>query len=157
MSVVVVDTSVLTCYLDIPHHNQEKEEVIDLLPVLVKESATLILPLATVLETGNHVAAIAEGNVRRDRAVRLVRLVTQALDPTAAATVPPWVLGEYWELDGIRAWMAEFPDNVMTGKGLADTSIIHEWRRQCVLNPSLRVYIWTYDEHLKGNDRKPVL
>ena len=60
--VVIVDTSVLLNVFDVPRFNQDRDAVLDRFGELVEAGANFLLPLGTVLETGNHIADIATAN-----------------------------------------------------------------------------------------------
>lgn len=68
MNVRFIDTSILLNILDVPDRNQNKDEVVKEFKTLIgSQTETLILPLATIIETGNHIAHIGSGNVRREK------------------------------------------------------------------------------------------
>lgn len=65
MNVRFIDTSVLVNKLRVPGMC-EKAEIIDKeFREAVREKEVLILPIATIIETGNHIAHIPDGNKRR--------------------------------------------------------------------------------------------
>jgi hypothetical protein len=69
MNVRIIDTTVLANILDIPNMNQNHGEAIKEFEKLIEsEKDTLILPLATIIETGNHISHISNGNIRREKA-----------------------------------------------------------------------------------------
>lgn len=105
----------------------------------------LLLPVAVIVETGNHVAQVGDGRLRRQVAQRFVAEVRKALDGTA-----PWAPARPISVDDLADWLADFPDHAMAGRGIGDVSIIAEWERQRVLNPRRRVEIWSLDQHLHG-------
>lgn len=44
----------------------------------------------------------------------------------------------------------------MRGQSLADLSLVRLWNGRCVLHPTERVKIWSYDiDDLSGYDRRP--
>ena len=59
------------------------------------------------------------------------------------------------EPESLLEWLDEFPDWAGRGSGFGDLTILKEFDRQCALNPSRRVYIWSADGHLSGYDRQP--
>jgi len=77
-AVAIVDTSVFCSVLDIPHMNVERDQVIAELTQYLKSQTTLLLPMATVYETGNHIAKLANGGNRRRFAQLFVKQVEQA-------------------------------------------------------------------------------
>jgi len=92
--VVIFDTSILCCWLQIPgketygpSHDQWDKSRIDLTIQQEKSNnSTFVLPLATIIETGNHIAQIA-GNRRFSLAQSLSNLIlktAEASEPWAA-------------------------------------------------------------------------
>lgn len=69
--VVFLDTSVLCNVLRVPGKCQNHETVVAELRTRIDEEETLVLPTATIIETGNHIAQLLDGAVRRERAERL--------------------------------------------------------------------------------------
>ena len=68
MNIRFIDTSILLNILDIPGRNADKDMVTKEFKQIIKDpNQTLILPLATIIETGNHIAHISNGCVRREK------------------------------------------------------------------------------------------
>lgn len=85
MKVRIIDTSVLVNILDIPNMNQNHEEAMEEFERLIEsDQDTLILPLATIIEAGNHIAHISNGNSRREKA----ELFAKYLEKTAKGEAP---------------------------------------------------------------------
>ena len=150
MSICLIDTSVFCNLLRVPDRDQHHATVVAELRQLIQANATLLLPLAAVVETGNHIAQHGDGRQRRQAADRFVKEVTAAIEGSA-----PWTPTPFFELDSVRTWLAEFPDHAMRGFGLGDLFIVKEWQRQCKLHAGRRVFIWSLDGHLSGYDRSP--
>jgi len=104
--------------------------------------------LATIIETGNHIAQNGDGRQRRASAQRFVRQVEQALAGNSPFRPTSPIL-----LEDLQRWLADFPEHAARGLGVADLSIIKEWERQCTLHPARRVSIWSLDADLAGYDR----
>ncbi|WP_307848516.1 type II toxin-antitoxin system VapC family toxin [Microbispora oryzae] len=147
-----VDTSVLCNLLDVPGKNQQREALKEELPRKSLEFH-LILPVTTVIETGNHIAQLPNGHDRRDRAVRLHDLLNLVIRGEA-----PWVLhtvewGEPFLRELLRGGGTgiDLADHAMTGLGLGDLCILTErelYRRRVT---GVEVGIWTLDEQLKAH------
>jgi hypothetical protein len=158
VSVCLIDTSVFCELLAVPNMNRRRKEMMDLLTEKLKVPETLLLPMTTILETGNHIGQNGDGRQRREAAKRFVGQVHLALQGQSPFTPTPLFTRE--ELGG---WLGEFPDWAMRndsrgkGSGLGDLSIVKAFEHQCALNPSRRVYIWSQDEVLCRYDRPPVL
>ena len=149
MTICIVDTSVFCNILDVPAFNQQRDDALATLGQFLEEGHTMLLPLAAVYETGNHISHVSDGGARRGAAQRFVYQVTQAV-----AGQTPWTPTPFPDKELLASWLAEFPDRVMSGVGLADLSIIKEFDRQCELHGMRRVFVWSYDGHLQGYDRK---
>ena len=145
MTVVLVDTSIFLNVLDVLGFNQDRVTVVNRLAERLTARESLLLPVAAIFETGNHIAQLSDGGLRRKMAERFVEEVRMALDGTA-----PWVPAKPIDIGDIAEWLDEFPDHAMRGRGLGDVSIIAEWQRQRLLSPQRRIEIWALDEHLQG-------
>jgi hypothetical protein len=148
VTICIVDTTVFCNVLDVPGYNQDKDEALATLRNYISERFSLLLPLATVYETGNHIAHVPDGQLRRKAAVRFVEQVRLAVDGKS-----PWTPTPLPGAEELASWLAEFPDRAMRGVSLADLSIIKLFQRQCSLHRARRVFIWSYDRHLQGYDR----
>jgi hypothetical protein len=147
-SVCLIDTTVFCNVLDVPGRNERRDEVIAEAKRLVEGgSTTLLLPLCVVVETGNHVARVADGNLRRSAAQRFVEAVRDALDGKA-----PWTPTPMPDARELVRWLDDFPDSASRGLGFAVLSVVKEWERQKALTPRGRVFIWSSDAHLSAYD-----
>jgi len=158
-AIVLLDTSVYLNVLDVPGFNQDRQTVLDDFRKAIEQNDHFLLPLATVWETGNHIAHLPNGQQRRAFAQRLVDDVLRAFQGQT-----PYRATHFPERDEFEAWLKDFPDKAMCNKSstkttegtsLADHSIIKEWKRNCRLNPMSRVRIWSLDMDLSGHDRRP--
>lgn len=150
MSVALIDTSVFCNIVPVPGRDQDRATVQARLKELVAAGTTLLLPLATVLETGNHIAQMKTGQKRREAATRFCKLIGDALENAA-----PWGLTQLWQEEDLRDWLHEFPGHAMQGRGMGDLSIIKEWERQRSLHRARRVFVWSSDGHLSSYDHTP--
>lgn len=150
MTICLVDTSIFCNLLEVPGRCQNKQRVVDELEQKIGEGWSLLLPLAAIVETGNHIAQCANGDLRRNAARRFVKQVRMAIEGEA-----PWVVTPLPDASDWFAWLDEFPDTAMRGVGIGDLTIIKEFERQCLLNPARRVVIWSLDSDLDGYDRSP--
>ena len=148
--VAIVDTTVFLNVLDVPGCNQDRDTVMDQFEELVMSGANLLLPVAVVMETGNHIADLRSGGQRRNSARVFCDRVQEALDGTA-----PWVLTPLPDRRQVGTWLERFPDCAMRGLGMSDLSIIDTWEEACKRHRSRRVRIWSCDIHLQGYDRRP--
>ncbi|MDO5296458.1 MAG: hypothetical protein Q4F00_07490 [bacterium] len=120
-TVYFIDTSILLNILDVPKRNQERENVVQKMERMISERNGFILPLAAIIETGNHIAHIEDGNQRRDRAERLSDLIRNVLNDDF-----PWVYNKNEIADDDLLKIAEkFPDYAQQRfMGLGDMSIL---------------------------------
>lgn len=155
-----VDTSVLVELLEVPGKCQKRDETRAELEQLLDNGHTLVLPITTVIETGNHIAQIAVGHgaARRDCAERYVRL----LRAIAAEKLRGWVLHAVaWDermltklcdgvsLPGAKEATGSFVELAGAGMlGAGDLAILAECELYADRTAGVEVAVWTYDERL---------
>lgn len=149
VTIGIVNTSVFCNVLDVPGRNQDRDHATQTLKKYLESDFTLLLPLATVYETGNHIAHVADGRLRRNAAENFVIQVRLALKGKA-----PWTPTPLPDTQVMLSWLDEFPDSAMRAVSLADLTIIKEFERQCEFHRARRVFIWSYDSDLSAYDRK---
>lgn len=147
--VIIVDTTVLLNVLNVPGHNQHRDEVFQHFEEVTVAGASLLVPIAAVFETGNHIARLRDGGERRRYADRFCDHVRDVLAGKA-----PWGLVPLPDPTRFAKWLTDFPDCAMRSVGMADLSMIKAWEDACLLHPSRRVRIWSLDEGLLGYDRR---
>jgi hypothetical protein len=145
MSIGIVDTTIFCEILQVPRKSQQHDSVMTQLREHIKKGVVLFLPIATIIETGNHIAQNGDGYLRRKTAERFSQEVRKALDSEA-----PWTITRPPDVDDLRQYLDKFPDYAMQSMGLGDVSIVIEFERQCKLHPHSRVFIWSLDGHLKN-------
>ena len=150
--VYLVDTSVFCNLLDIPGRNQRKEEAESQFKEYIANQGVFYLPLATIFETGNHIAHIENGNLRRKAAGKFVDLVRNSL-----AGETPFHPLHFWNNDEMMSWLEQFADYAIRECGFGDFTIIKDYERLCKLQPDIPsaqpIEIWSFDEHLQGYSR----
>ncbi len=144
-AVCLIDTSVFVEILDVPRKACDHEQVITELQSKIENGESLFLPMATILETGNHIAQNGDGGQRRSCAHKFVVQVQQALRGQS-----PFKPISFLEKKQLQQWLSEFPDSAMRGNSLGDLSIIHDFHRFCHQNPRREIYIWSIDSHLSS-------
>lgn len=157
-NVIFVDSSVLLCLLNVPRKNSGRESIEAEFNRLLGEDVVMILPLASIIETGNHIAKLDDGYQRREAALGLERILRQSIEQT-----PPWVVGETrWDsaliadlVDGVPhtalAALHVLAEQMLVGAG--DASIIHEarrYKRQTHVPSGQKVVIWSTDTNLNA-------
>lgn len=144
-NIVLVDTSILLNILGVPHMSDQRVEVKEQSEDYIRRGDHLFLPIATVLETGNHIAQNGDGNQKRRCALRFADTVREAVE-----NANPWVLVPLPDTKDLVAWLDDFPDSAMRGVGIGDHSIIKSWERFRDQFPGLAVSVWSLDEDLQG-------
>ena len=147
-AICLIDTSIFVEILQVPGKSTHYGIIIRELEGKIHNSESLFLPMATVLETGNHIAQNGDGNQRRVCAEKFVTQVTKALR-NESPFQPIGII----DRDELSIWLDNYPDSAMQGMGLGDLSIMQDWKRLCALHSGRRVYIWSLDEHLKVCDQ----
>ena len=148
MSICLLDTSVFVEILNVPNMVKQRDTILAELGQKIQNGESLFLPMATIFETGNHIAQNGDGTQRRKCAKDFVEQVQKALDGTSPFTPLKFPVNE-----DLKQWLAGFPDFAMRESGIGDLSIIHDWKRQCELFPTRHVYIWSLDVHLSAHDQ----
>lgn len=146
----IVDTSVFCNILGVPDRCQDQERALQELEEFRANGDTLLLPMAVVYETGNHIAHHGSGGERRIVATRFAEQVDKALSGES-----PFSPTRIHDAEEVKAWLADFPEYAVEGLGFGDRSIIEVWNQQCDLNPGRRTRIWAYDADLQGYDSGP--
>ena len=128
-SVVVVDTSILCCYLDVPgrdtagplHNRWNHTRARNALDEEEQCGSIIVLPLATIIETGNHIAQAIHS--RYEVAHRFSLVVQRALDGHT-----PWApfveQAVLWEPERLRSLAERWPDLAAASQSLGDSTIV---------------------------------
>ncbi|MDM3858000.1 MAG: hypothetical protein PT120_24690 [Aphanizomenon gracile PMC649.10] len=108
--------------------------------------------MATILETGNHIAQNGDGTIRRKTAIHFVEQVKAAFTGKA-----PWRTTAFPDTTEILVWIDQFPDlagknkapDKQEGTSFGDLSIIEEFNKLCTRFPMSEVFIWSLDRDLQ--------
>lgn len=149
-AIVIIDTSVLLNVLDVPGRNDQRDAVFAHLAELIEAEAHLFIPMAAIIEVGNHIAHVKAGTARRLAAQRFTGEVRRAL-----ANEAPWKPINFPSAEVVLGWLDEFPDSAMRGVGMGDLSIRQEFQDCCRRYPMSRVRVWTLDRDLAGLEQAP--
>lgn len=147
MTICIVDTSILDELLNVPGWASHHDDIVMAYAQRQEAGETFLLPLAVLIETGNHVAQVSDGALRRRAAEIFLQFARSALAGQTPFT--PTLLPS---LGDIVAWLDDFPDRAMQGIGLADRSMIALWDHHRELHPAKRIYIWSLDRQLSAYD-----
>lgn len=126
--IIVIDTSILCCHLQVPgketcgplhdvwtYERAEKE-----IQQAIQDKCTLVLPLATIIETGNHIAQAAGNRFEvAQKFAAILKLTAQNQTPWAAF-VDQSVL---WTEEGLMTLAKEWPSYAAQGLAIGDTTI----------------------------------
>ncbi|QTA84085.1 hypothetical protein [Desulfonema magnum] len=150
--VIIFDTSVLCCWLKVPgkstcggsNDRWDFTRINEKVEEELKNKSTFVLPLATIIETGNHIAQ-AHGN-RYDIAKKLSDLILKA-----ATETEPWAAFEHqselWNEKRLKELADKWPNLASQGLGIGDATIkeVAEYYSEIGFN----VEILTGDQGLK--------
>lgn len=151
-SVVFVYTSVMCNITRVPFHDQDAEVLIkEMLRLAQEERALFILPITTVIETGNHIANVQDGHQRREAATRFSKFLEHIIAGHA-----PWTLHDVaWNkqflqglLDGAGSGVS-YIDHASAKVGAGDLCILAE-RDQYVERTGIKATVWTLDKSLNS-------
>ena len=154
--IVLLDTSVYLNVLDVPGFNQDRTDILDAFSDRVQQGDYFLLPMATIWETGNHIADLTDGGHRYRFAVKLVEDVRAALNGDT-----PYRATYFPDRETFLAWLSDFPNyaklnksdrHTREGVSLSDLSIIKEWEQTRMRHSMSRVLIWSLDGDLAGYD-----
>jgi hypothetical protein len=114
--------------------------------------------MATIIETGNHIAQNGDGTMRRETALRFVKAVKEAFTGEA-----PWSPTLFPNTKEILLWIDQFPDlagrnkapDKQEGTSFGDLSIIEEFNKSCKRFPMSEVFIWSLDGDLQSYHQTP--
>jgi hypothetical protein len=156
-SICLIDTSIFLEILNVPNYNQHTALVLEDYQTYAESGCTFLLPMATILETGNHIAQNGDGTMRRITALRFVEEVKAAFTGLA-----PWRTTTFPNTAEIMLWIDQFP--ILAGKNKApdkqegtsfgDLSIIEEFNKSCKRFPMSEVFIWSLDRDLQSYHQK---
>ena len=150
--VTFIDTSVLVEVLKVPGKSQQPEAIAGELRDRVKARESMILPTAAIIETGNHIAQVADGATRRTLAGHLTKFLQATVTDDA-----PWTLnGARWDgelltaiCEGARG-CPSLADMAAQQVGLGDVSILAEAEAYERRVSNVDVTIWTLDNALSA-------
>jgi len=126
--VLVVDTSMLCCWLQVPGKDKagsgDDQWDFGRVDAKIREEidakTTLVLPLASIIETGNHIAQ-SRGD-RYTLAGELAKIMMEAADNCS-----PWAAftdqSELWDKEGLKQLAQELPKMAAEQTSIGDTSI----------------------------------
>lgn len=149
--VYFIDTSVFCNILPVPGRDQDRSEVLAELQERQAVS-TLILPITTIVETGNFIAQLPTGGERRAAAARFMQVLRLICEGKA-----PWSLHQFaWDLDIVQ----DLIDGAGTGRalhehaeakvGAGDLTVLAEMRAYSTRASPATVAVWSLDADLSA-------
>ncbi len=126
--VLILDTSVLCCWLQVPGKEEAgpaddcwcHARIAQLLEKERSQGSTFVLPIATLIETGNHIAQAP--SQRFERATDLAGYLKEAADAQS-----PWAAfteqSSLWESDNLRTVAETWPALATGGTSIGDHTI----------------------------------
>jgi hypothetical protein len=155
---IVIDTSILCVYLRIPNMETCGKapnvwtygDVKAKIDMEAEAGAMLALPLATIVETGNHIAHL--NNNRRPYAEAFAGIIRASVDDEN-----PWTAFsaqmELWNEENLRNLAERFVDFAERGLGIGDATIVDV--ANFYASAGHHVEILTGDGGLKGYEPTP--
>jgi len=154
--VIFLDSSVLLNLLAVPRRSSQREEALRRFKELRKPEANvlLVIPIAAVVEVGNHLAQL-----HREERSRPCAAFGDLLRAAIAGRVPFLLSGAGWDGDFLtRLIEGPAPDRRMDvlcqrGVGAGDASILLEvehYLHRIDVGSGTPCEIWTYDEDLRS-------
>lgn len=157
-TICIIDTSIFLNILNVPSRNNDRNRVIKDFETYIQSEATFILPMATILETGNHIAQNGDGSIRRQIAAKFCDEVRKAIQGDA-----PYQISNFPEKEEVLEWLTEFPDLAgrnktperHEGTSFGDLSIIKEYQQARQTFSMSEVWIWSLDSDLESYHNNP--
>lgn len=148
MNVRFIDTSIIMNLLEVPNMCADAKDVKEEFKAAVEAKETMILPMSTIIESGNHIAHIVDGTVRRTKALEFQTFLRKTAKDEA-----PWKLyGLEMKKEDLLALADDFPECALRMEmGIGDMSIIRFYERYKKEVPAIgHIMIWSKDNHLMG-------
>ena len=126
--VLIIDTSILCVWLNIPgmdicgpdHDQWNKQRVQQKITEEQQNNSTFVLPLATIIETGNHISQASHS--RKERADALADLMRKSADQQT-----PWAAfseqSTLWTSEKLKKLADSWPKLAATKLSIGDVTI----------------------------------
>lgn len=155
--VLIIDTSILMVWLEVPgfqtagkDNEWTIDEVTEKLQNEQNNGTCFILPIATIIETGNHIAQV-KGDIRKGVVEKFADLLEDV-----AKNKTPWTLftnqTEFWSSEQLIELAEQWRKTGIMRLSLGDASIVKvaQYYQQMY-----EVEIFTGDRQLKGYEKLP--
>ncbi|HEY0167839.1 MAG TPA: hypothetical protein VGB75_12435 [Jatrophihabitans sp.] len=154
MTVSFIDTSILCNLLPVPGRDQGRAEVVAEFANRRARGETFILPVTAIIETGNFIAQVPDGRMRRATAQVFADLISLVAEGKA-----PWTMHQFlWEGDYLRRLVAgsgtamTLVEHAVNGLGGGDLCILAERDLYRARSGITAVTIWTIDTVLAAHN-----
>lgn len=147
MNVKFIDTSVMLNLLEVPGSCDKKELVKEQWRRYLEAKDTLFMPAATIIETGNHISHIADGNSRRGIAAKF----GEYLRKTAYGEAPWKFYKSAMDQNELLYLAGNIEEFATREIGIGDMSIVYTYEHFRDEMPAIgSIMIWSTDAHLQG-------
>ena len=158
--VLIFDTSVLCVWLKVPGKEtcgpDNSKMTYDIVNEKIEEEkklgTTFVLPIASIIETGNHIAHSAG-----DR--HAVGQVCADLISATADQISPWAAfteqSELWKKENLKVLAERWKESVISGQSLGDASIVDV--ANYYASAGFEVEIFTGDQGLKAYEPSSII
>lgn len=150
--ICLIDTSIFLNLIKVPGRHNELDSVNADYKTYAELNVWFMLPMATIIETGNHIAQNGNGGARRKTAERFVNVIQAAFNGSA-----PWIINEFPRNADINVWLDQFPayagsnkspTKTTEGTSFGDLSIIQEYEKCKKRFGMSEIFIWSLDADL---------
>lgn len=148
-----IDTSVLCNLVPVPGRDQDSKRIREEMAQRTEAGTRFILPITSVIETGNFIAQISDGVVRRNAATNLEELLRMVIASNA-----PWTLHEIsWDKGFLEHFLAgggsqtPYVEHAQNQVGAGDLCILTE-RDHYARRTGIDAGIWTLDRALAAHN-----
>ncbi|MBW4688825.1 MAG: hypothetical protein KME40_28000 [Komarekiella atlantica HA4396-MV6] len=154
--VLIIDTSILCVYLGVPgketcgsdNDKWDKKRVEARFQAEEKQGAKFILPIATIIETGNH---IAQANSKRyEIAQAFGNILVKVADGVIPWGVFETQVGELWNSEQLKQLATEWPTLASRKISIGDATIKTVAEYYAKTSSTFQVEIFTGDGGLKA-------
>lgn len=147
MNVRFIDTSIMMNLLGVPGRCSEKEQVMQEWSRVLEDRDNLIMPLATIIETGNHIAHISDGAIRHTITLKF----REFMEKTAESKAPWTLYGNGLDKQEIKYIAEHLEEFTKCGVGIGDMTIIYAYEKYLKEEPAIgTIMIWSTDTHLSA-------
>ncbi|MDZ8237166.1 MAG: hypothetical protein RMZ69_08360 [Nostoc sp. ChiQUE01a] len=154
--VLIIDTSILCVYLGVPgketcgseNDKWDKKRVEDRFQEEEKQGTKFILPIATIIETGNHIAQAS--SKRYEIAQAFADILVKVADGVIPWGVFETQVGELWNSEQLKQLASEWPILASRKFSIGDATIKTVAEYYAKTSSTFQVEIFTGDGGLKA-------